>query len=250
MPGLLNGKTAVVTGGSGDIGSDVSMLLSEEGASVVATYNRGEEAAKKLRNNAHERGLEIEVQRVDVSDDSDVVSFFKRFEGSDKPLNILVNAAGHSNRKVWFSSLDDLKTQDWLDVLKVDLIGTFNCTRAAARLMKLNKGGSIVNFSSAAGVTGHTEGLPYTAAKSAIIALTKSLARLYGPDIRVNAVAPGNIDAGSIKWLNVEQIRQLELESALQRLGKSREVSKAVLFLVSDMSSFITGQTLLVDGGI
>jgi 3-oxoacyl-[acyl-carrier protein] reductase len=250
MSGLLDGKQAVVTGGSGDIGSDVSMLLAEEGASVVATYNKGEEAANRLKEEAKKRELKIEVKRVDIADEADVKYFFEHILNRDEPLSILVNAAGHSSQKVWFSSLDDLGTQDWLDVLKVDLIGTFNCARAAAKIMKLKGGGSIVNFSSAAGVTGHTEGLPYTAAKSAIIALTKSLAYLYGPEVRVNAIAPGNINAGSIKWLNAEQIRRLESESALQRLGQRREVSKAVLFLASDMSSFITGQTLLVDGGI
>ena len=115
--------------------------------------------------------------------------------------------------------------------------------------MKEGRGGSIVNFSSSAGVYGHTEGLPYTSAKAALIALTKSLAYLYGPKIRVNAVAPGNIDAGSIKWYTKAGIDALKQEASLKRLGTVREVSNLVLYLVSDFSSFVTGQTILVDGG-
>jgi 3-oxoacyl-[acyl-carrier protein] reductase len=144
--------------------------------------------------------------------------------------------------------LDELDSGKWLEVIKVDLLGTFFCCREAAKHM--NREASIVNFSSAAGVTGHTEGLPYTAAKAALIGLTKSLASILGPRIRVNAVAPGNVDAGSVVWYDEKGRDSMAAESSLKRLGTKREVADLAVFLASEKSSFITGQVVLVDGGI
>jgi 3-oxoacyl-[acyl-carrier protein] reductase len=250
VEGLLEGSVAVVTGGSGDIGSDTSFLLAEQGAKVIATYNRNERRAKELKDDALKNDLDIDFRKLDIADEKAIADFFRRLEDERLSPKILVNAAGHADRRVWFSQPSELHTDAWLDVLRVDLVGSFNCCREAARLMLKSGGGSIINFSSAAGVTGHVEGLPYTAAKAGLIALTRSLAYLWGPKVRVNAVAPGNIDAGSINWYSREAIKAMEMESSLKRLGTGREVAKAVLFLASDLSSFITGQTLLVDGGI
>ncbi|MDG6929167.1 MAG: SDR family oxidoreductase [Nitrososphaerota archaeon] len=247
MGELLSSKLAVVTGASGDIGSDVALLLAEEGAEVIATYNSRKKEAEKLEGR---RGLRITAEKLDVGDEAAVKRFFAALEESSRRPDILVNAAGHSSREIWFGRPEELDPRAWTSVYMVDVVGSFNCAREAAALMNGGRGGSIVNFSSAAGVTGHTEGLPYTAAKAALIAVTKSLARMYAPRVRVNAVAPGNIDAGSIRWYAKEQIRRLASESPLGRLGSRREVSNAVLFLASDLSSFVTGQTILVDGGI
>ncbi len=247
MEALLKGKVCVVTGVSVDIGSSVATLFAREGASVIGTYNRSKEKALSFEKNAQNEGLSIKVIKLDVSSEMQVKNFFESLER----IHILVNAAGHSDKKLWFSKPDQLRYEDWVEVLSTDLIGLFNCCREAAKLMISKKvRGSIVNFSSAAGITGHTEGFPYTAAKAGVVAITKSLAYYYGPEIRVNAVAPGNIDAGSIKWYDENGKRLLAEEASLRRLGNVDEVAKAVLFLASDMSSFINGQTILVDGGI
>jgi len=243
----LKEKVAVVTGASGDIGADVALLLAKNGAKVFATYNRRKARIDPLLSQAKEEGLDVKACRLDISDGEKVRSFFSKHFRSRAP-DILVNVAGHSDKAVWFKKPDELMKSEWVDVYSVDVIGSFNCTREAARLMK-KSGGSIVNFSSSAAIYGHTEGLPYTAAKAALIALTKSLAYVYGPKVRVNAVAPGNIDAGSIKWYTKKGVESLKQESSLRRLGDIREVSNLVLFLASDQSSFITGQTILVDGG-
>lgn len=250
MSMLLKNRLAVVTGASGDIGSSVAFLLAQQGAKVIATYNRGSERAKAIQERADSEGLNLRTAHLDVGDEIEVRQFFAETEAEEKTLDMLVNVAGHSDKRVWYSKPEDLTSKDWLDVLKVDLVGSFNCSVQAAKSMVRGSGGSIVNFSSAAGVTGHTEGLPYTAAKAALLTITKSLAYIYGPRVRVNAVAPGNIQGGSIKWAGPEEVRNMENEAALRRLGTTLEVANAVLFLVSDLSSFITGQTLLVDGGI
>jgi Dehydrogenases with different specificities (related to short-chain alcohol dehydrogenases) len=247
MKKLLHGKVCVITGVSGDIGSSVAELFASEGAKVIGTYNKNREKALATVGKAEKQGLSIDIIKVDVSRENDVKRFFERLDR----LDVLVNAAGHSDKRVWFSKPEQIKYKDWIEVLSIDLVGLFSCCREAAKIMLSTKaGGSIVNFSSAAGITGHTEGFPYTAAKAGVAALTKSLAYYYGPEIRVNAVAPGNINAGSIRWYDGKGKRLLANESALRRLGRADEVAKAVLFLASDMSSFINGQTILVDGGI
>jgi 3-oxoacyl-[acyl-carrier protein] reductase len=248
MGGSLAGKLFVVTGGSGDLGGEIAMAAAEEGAKVVATYNTGRARAARLKAEAGSRKLDVEVLHLDVSDEAAVKAFFERTAARLGPIDALINAAGHSNRETWFASLDELDSEKWLGVIKVDLLGSFFCCREAARQMR--NGSSIVNFSSAAGVTGHIEGLPYSAAKAAVIGLTKSLSSILGPRIRVNAVAPGNIDAGSIAWYDQKGRDQMAAEASLKRLGTRREVAEMALFLASGKSSFITGQVVLVDGGI
>ncbi|MEM0117965.1 MAG: SDR family NAD(P)-dependent oxidoreductase [Conexivisphaerales archaeon] len=251
MKPLLEGKVCVVTGVSGDIGSEVARLFVNEGAEVIGTYNRSKEKALAIKQELKNKGRMIKVVKVDVSEESEVKELFRTLEEENKSPDVLVNVAGHSDKRVWFAKPEQLTKGDWIEVLSTDLIGLFNCCREAASVMlKQQRRGSIVNFSSAAGITGHTEGFPYTAAKAGVVALTKSLAYYYGPRIRVNAVAPGNIDAGSIRWYDADGKKMLAEEAALKRLGDASEVAKAVLFLASDLSSFITGQTLLVDGGI
>jgi len=247
VSGNLEGKVVVVTGASGDIGREVALAAAEEGARVVATYNSGNERASKLAEEARSRNLSIRAMKLDVSDERGVKEFFDEVAADQGRIDALVNVAGHSKRETWFSGLDGLDSEKWLAVLRVDLLGTFFCCREAARHMA---GGSIVNFSSAAAVTGHTEGVPYTAAKAAVIGLTKSLAAILGPKVRVNALAPGNIDAGSIAWYDESGRSAMVGEAALKRLGTAREVAQVVVFLASEKASFITGQVLLVDGGI
>ncbi len=247
MKGSLAGKLVVVTGGSGDIGREIALAAAEEGARVVATYNRGEKKAAELAKVASSKGLSVVVRRLDVSDEKDVRSFFDALAAEMGEVGALINVAGHSDRETWFAGLDELDSRKWMEVLKVDLLGSFFCCREAAKHMKK---GSVVNFSSAAGITGHVEGLPYSSAKAAVIGLTKSLASILGPRVRVNAVAPGNIDAGNIAWFDRKGRAAMASEAALKRLGSPREVADLAVFLASDKSSFITGQVWLVDGGI
>jgi 3-oxoacyl-[acyl-carrier protein] reductase len=248
MSGSLAGKLVVVTGGSGDIGKEITLAAAEEGARVIATYNSGGAKAARLAGVAATKRLDVHVLKLDVSNETAVKDFFDQIGSEFGQIDSLINAAGHSSRETWFAGLDELDAEKWLGVLKVDLLGTFFCCREAARHMR--EGASIVNFSSSAGVTGHNEGLPYTAAKAAVIGVTKSLAAMMGPRIRVNAIAPGNVEAGSIVWYDQRGRDEMAAEASLKRLGTSKEVAEVVVFLASDKSSFITGQVILVDGGI
>lgn len=248
MVKLLEDKVVVVTGASGGIGGEVVLLAAEYGAKVVATYHTHKKRAEKLVKLSAEKNTPITVVNLDVTDDDEVKRFFKKLGKTYGQLDALLNVAGHSDRDVWFSALENLDGEKWLDVFKTDLLGSFFCSREASKLME--NGGSIVNFSSSAAVTGHNVGLPYTVAKAALIGLTKSLAIMLGPKIRVNAVAPGNIDTGSIAWYRNGEKRKMAEEASLKRIGSRREVAETALFLASDRASFITGHILMVDGGI
>jgi 3-oxoacyl-[acyl-carrier protein] reductase len=248
---LLKGKTCLITGASGDIGRSVALLFATEGGRVIGTYHKNAEKARSLENLARKMSLDVNIKSLDVANEAEVINFFNELNEKEKRLDVLVNVAGHSDRRVWFAKPEELTAKEWIEVFNTDLIGMFNCCKEAAKIMFRKKiKGSIVNFASAAGVTGHVEGFPYTAAKAGVIAVTKSLAYYFGPKVRINAVAPGNIDAGSIRWYDERTKELLANEASLRRLGSTDEVAKVVLFLASDMSSFVTGQTILVDGGI
>jgi 3-oxoacyl-[acyl-carrier protein] reductase len=248
MKGQLEGNLVVVTGASGDIGGAIALAAGEAGATVIGTYNAAADRAARLEAEAAARHLDVHLMKVDISDEGAVKSFFSEVSARHGLIDSLICAAGHSSKRTWFAGMDELSAEKWLEVLKVDVVGSFFCCREASKHMK--EGSSVVFFSSAAGVTGHWEGLPYTAAKAALIGVTKSLAMMLGPKIRVNAVAPGNIDAGSVVWYDEDGRRKMAEESSLKRLGSREEVAQVALFLASKGSSFVSGQVLLVDGGI
>jgi 3-oxoacyl-[acyl-carrier protein] reductase len=240
--GSLDGKVALVTGGSRGIGAAISRELAKAGARVAVNYRSGQEAADEVA--AEIGGLALQA---DVSNPEDVQALVERVEGELGDIDALVNNAGVTRDTLIARMTDD----DWQTVIDTNLRGTFNTSRAVSRKMLRRRAGSIVNLSSVVGVHGNPGQANYAASKAGIIGLTKALARELGSrGVRVNAIAPGYISTELTDVLNDEQRGLILQNTPLGRLGEPEDVAGAVRFLCSDEAAFITGEVLLVDGGL
>jgi 3-oxoacyl-[acyl-carrier protein] reductase len=240
-------KVAIVTGGSKGIGRSISLLLAEQGCQVFMNYSRDDEAAQGVVQEAQGYAGAVIPLRGDVTDPAQVAQMMDQVEKEGGRIDILVNNVGMN--KDGFLML--MGEGDWEAVLKVNLTSVYHCCRAAVRKMIPNKQGKIVNISSVSGIVGTAGQVNYAAAKGGVIAFTKSLARELGPfNIQVNAVAPGLIETDMANQMPPEQREAIIKSTALNRMGKPEEVAWAVLFLASPQSDYITGQTIVVDGGI
>jgi 3-oxoacyl-[acyl-carrier protein] reductase len=240
--GSLDGKVALVTGGSRGIGAAISRELARAGAKVAVNYRAGEEAADEVAGEIG--GLAIQA---DVSNPEEVKALIERVEGELGDIDAVVNNAGITRDTLIARMTDD----DWETVIDTNLRGTFNTCRAVSRKMLRRRAGSIVNLSSVVGLHGNPGQANYAASKAGIIGLTKALARELGArGVRVNAIAPGYISTELTDVLP-EEARGLILQNTpLGRLGEPEDVAGAVRFLCSDEAAFITGEVLLVDGGL
>jgi 3-oxoacyl-[acyl-carrier protein] reductase len=240
--GSLDGKVALVTGGSRGIGAAISRELGKAGARVAVNFRSGREAADEVA--AEIGGLALQA---DVSNPGEVQALVERVEGELGDIDALVNNAGVTRDTLIARMTDD----DWQMVIDTNLRGTFNTSRAVSRKMLRRRAGSIVNLSSVVGVHGNPGQANYAASKAGIIGLTKALARELGSrGVRVNAIAPGYI-ATELTDVLPEEARGLILQNTpLGRLGEPEDVAGAVRFLCSDEAAFITGEVLLVDGGL
>ena len=243
---LIEGKVAVITGGARGIGREIGLVLAKEGADIVICDINMELAAKTQQ--------EIEsLGRRSLSVLTDVTNFSHAEETVNKTLDkfqkidILINNAGITRDGL----LLRMKEEDWDMVLSVNLKGTFNFTKAVSKVMIKQHSGRIVNIASIIGIIGNAGQANYAASKAGIIGLTKSAAKeLAGRGINVNAIAPGFIDTEMTAKLP-EDVRQKMLAQIPRgRFGQPIDVAKAVLFLVSDFSDYITGQVIPVDGGM
>lgn len=247
----LKGEVAVITGSSRGIGRAIALEFAKEGAKIVVNYSKSKEEALKVVKEIHEIGSEaIEIQ-ADVSLENDVQKLFNETIKYYGYVSILVNNAGHSSRDYWNATLWDIDKKMWNEIISVDLWGALLCSREASKYMLKHAGhGSIINITSTPGIAGGSDGIVYAIAKSGIIGLTRTLATILAPKIRVNAVALGSIKTGWLQWLNKKEIDELIEHIPLKRLGEPEEVAKTVLFLASQDSSYITGQVIIVDGGV
>jgi len=243
----LKEKVAIVTGGSKGIGRAISLLLAEQGCRVFMNYARDEKAAQAVVKAAKGFSGEIIPLQADVTDTAQVAQMMDHVEKEGKRIDILVNNVGMI--KDGFLML--MGEGDWGDVVKANLTTVYLCCRAVVRKMIPNKQGKIINISSVSGIIGTAGQVNYAAAKGGVIAFTKSLAREMGPfNIQVNAVAPGLIETEMTAQMPPERAEAIVSSTALNRMGKPEDVAWAVLFLASSRSNYITGQTIVVDGGI
>ena len=234
----LEGKTALVTGASRGIGRAIAVELAQAGASVVVGYRTGQEEGEALAQEIGGRAVQA-----DVSVPEEAARLVE--EAGD--LDILVNNAGVTRDGL----LARMSDEDWSEVIQTNLGGVFHTCRAAARGMMKRRAGSIVNISSIVGVHGNPGQTNYSASKAGIIGFTKALARELGNrGVRANVVAPGYVDT-RLTQVIADDMKELMLANTpLGRFGSPEDIAGAVRFLCSDEASFITGEVLLVDGGL
>ena len=245
--GLLDGKVALVTGGSRGIGRAIALLLGQEGADV-AICARNVEAAGEVASEIEGLGRKCLVRACDVADAEQAGALIASTIEELGQLDILVNNAGVTRDNL----LMRMKEEDWDEVLAINLKGAFNCARAAVRPMLKARGGRIVNITSVVGLQGNAGQANYAASKAGLIGLTKSLAReLASRGITANAVAPGLVpETGMTGELAAEVQQQMLSAVPLGRAGTPEDVAHAVAFLASEQAAYITGQVLAVDGGM
>jgi NAD(P)-dependent dehydrogenase (short-subunit alcohol dehydrogenase family) len=243
--GRLEGRVAIVTGASGGIGKAICQVLATNGVDVVAHYLRDQKGVEIAAAKVKEAGRQVETVSADVSVTPEARALVTRTVDRFSRLDILVNNAGIYPRALAL----EMTEEEWDRVLNTNLKGTFICCQAAARVMKQAGGGRIVNMTSLA-IRGQRGGAHYTASKAGIVGLTRALALEWAPEVLVNCVAPGIIDTPQPRMgMNEQEIAERVSHLPLPRIGRPEDVAQAVLFLVSDSSSWITGQTLHVNGG-
>lgn len=236
-------KTVLITGASRGIGAAIAEAFAEAGFFPIINYTKNNSAAQALSQKIQDKfNIKSLVYKCDVSDSEAVRKMF----GEIGEIDVLVNNAGISQQKLF----TDITDEDWRKMMSVNLDGVFYCSREALKGMIKRKSGSIINVSSMWGEVGASCEVHYSASKSAVIGLTKALAKEVAPsNIRVNCIAPGVIDTDMMKDFDDETRNALVEETPLLRLGKPEDIANAAVFLASEKASFITGQTLSVNGG-
>jgi 3-oxoacyl-[acyl-carrier protein] reductase len=239
----LSGRTALVTGSTRGIGLAIAQALYQAGAKV-AVVGRDSERAQSVAASLGDRAAGV---ACDVADGDQVAAAISAAEAALGPADILVNNAGLARDNI----LLRLSDQDWDAVLDANLKGAFHTTRAVIKGMMKRRAGRIINISSVVGLTGNKGQANYAASKAGLIGFTKSVAKEYASrNILVNCVAPGFIETDMTASLPAEARASLLEEIALGRLGRPEDVAGTVLFLASDLAAYITGQVLVVDGGM
>ena len=242
---LLESQTALVTGASRGIGKAIAILLAKEGAEVIINYSSSLENANKVVSEINSFGGKAYPLQADISNENSVNELVKTVLEKNNKIDVLVNNAGITKDGL----LMRMKTDDWQKVLDLNLSGVFYCTRAVSRQMLKQRKGRIINITSVVGLMGNPGQANYSAAKAGVVGLTQSAAKEFASrGITVNAVAPGFISTDMTKDLNSESILSA---IPLGRFGNPEDVAGTVRFLAADPSaSYITGQTIHVDGGM
>jgi 3-oxoacyl-[acyl-carrier protein] reductase len=245
-------KAAIVTGGGTGVGRATALSLAERGCDVLINYSRSKDAAEAVAEEARTHGVNALAVRADVSVDADCRGLVAAAEKNFGRLDVLINNAG-TTRFINHADLEGVEDSDWDNIFGVNVKGPFQCARAARSLMAGSGGGDIVMTSSVAGLIGVGSCIPYAASKAALNNLTVTLARVLGPDIRVNAVAPGFIDG---EWLQeglgaaYEPIKQAQqAKSPLGKVVTPQDVADAILSLVLG-SDLVTAHVLPIEAGM
>lgn len=243
----LKGKTALVTGGSRGIGRAIALELASYGADVALTYARSADAAEEVKKeieNLGRKALALQADAVDFAKAGEVIATVK--EEWEK-IDILVNNAGITRDNLILRMTEE----QWDEVIETNLKSIFNYCKAITKPMMRNRGGAIINISSVVGLSGNAGQSNYAASKAGIVGFTKSYAKeLASRNIRANVIAPGYIVTEMTDSLDEKLLENIREETPLGRAGEAEEVANAVVFLASELSGYITGEVIRVDGGM
>ncbi|MDR7857720.1 3-oxoacyl-[acyl-carrier-protein] reductase [Tissierella sp.] len=243
----LNNKVALITGGSRGIGKEIALELARNGVHIAISYVNNIAKANEVVGEIKSHGVKAIAIGANVSVEEDVTEMIKVIEESLGTIDILVNNAGVTKDNL----LIRMKSEDWDEVMDVNLKGTFLCTKAVSRIMMKKKYGKIINITSVVGIIGNAGQGNYSASKAGVIGFTKSMAReLASRGIRVNGIAPGFISTDMTEVLK-DEIKDTMLKAIpLNSFGNPRDIANLVVFLSSEKSDYITGQIINVDGGM
>ena len=245
---LLEGRKAVVTGGSRGIGREICLLLAKNGADVALAYRKSAAEAEQLRDEILAIGRSCIAVQADVFASADVDRFVLQAAQALGGVDILVNCAGVFPQAL----IEDITDEDWSRVMRINLDGAFYACRAAAPYLKNSgKNGRIINLASQAALNGTAHGAHYGASKAALLGLTYCLAKELGPDgITVNAILPGRIDTEMLAYATPERRAQWLQSTPLGRFGDTADIAELTVFLASDKGGYITGAKINVNGGL
>lgn len=244
---MLKGKCAVVTGATRGIGRAIVTRLASLGADIVVNYRSSIEEANTLKEELSALGAKVLLVKADVSIEEEAKNLIEKAKENFGKVDILVNNAGI----VKDGLILRMKKEDFDQVVDVNLKGTFNCMRYVAPIMVKQRSGKIINISSIVGIIGNAGQVNYAASKAGVIAMTKSIAKELGSrGVQVNAIAPGYINTSMTESLNQKVKDEMLKMIPLKRFGMPEDVAKAVGFLASEDSDYITGQVIKVDGGM
>jgi 3-oxoacyl-[acyl-carrier protein] reductase len=244
---IEEGRVAIVTGGTRGIGRAIALRLAAEGANVAVSYRSNDDAAEETAEAARAAGVKCEVFKGDVASSEDVQALFKGVSDVFGRVDILVNNAGVTRDNIMMR----MKEDEFDEVLRTNLGGTYLCTRAALRPMVRARWGRIVNVSSVVGLVGNAGQANYAASKAGIIGFTKSVAREVAQrGITANAVAPGYVETELTGSLPEEVKDRIRSQVPMGRFGEAEEVAEVVAFLAGEGAGYVTGQTIAVDGGM
>jgi 3-oxoacyl-[acyl-carrier protein] reductase len=244
---MLKDKIAIISGASRGIGRAIALELAKEGCHISFSYRKNEAEAKKLEEEISKLGRKAKAYRVDIKDFDAVNDWVNQTKEYFQGLDIVVNNAGVIKDK----ALMFMEKADWQDVLDTNLTGVYNLSHAAIIGFMKQKSGNIINISSVSGIIGLPKQSNYSASKAGMIGFSKALAKEVAPyNIRVNAIAAGFIETDMTKDFKEALKNKMLAQIPLARFGKAEEVAKAVKFLASEESNYITGEVIVVDGGL
>ncbi len=244
---LLEGKTAIITGASRGIGSGIAKVFAQHGANIAFTYSSSAESAATLQNELNALGIKSKGYQSNAASFDEAQKLIENVLAEFGNIDILINNAGITKDNL----LMRMSEADFDKVIEINLKSVFNMTKAVQKTMLKNRKGSIINMSSVVGVKGNAGQTNYAASKAGMIGFTKSVALELGSrNIRCNAIAPGFIETEMTAKLNEDVVQSWRDAIPLKRGGTPEDVANACLFLASDMSAYITGQVLNVDGGM